>query len=231
MHRSTWSNLERGRLGQMAVETVRRYLAVLEVTLDLVPRWRGSQLDRLMDENHARMQTAWKERLERWGWLVWAEVSYSYYGERGRADLVAWFAPLRILLIVEIKTELVDIQALLGGLDAKRRLAPVIARQLGLGAPALVVPVLLVSDGSTGRGRVRRFESLFSEFPRRGRSAVSWLRHPSRELDGGLLVFSDLRAANGDRVKSVGSHRVRVSGRVASVDSAADAPLERTRVT
>lgn len=209
VHRSTWSNLERGRLSQMALATLRRCLEVIEVTLDLAPRWRGTHLGRLLDEGHAQLEAAWKERLERWGWLVRVEVSYSYFGERGRVDLVAWYAPLRILLIIEVKTEIVDLQALLGGLDAKRRLGTTIARQLGLGVPARVVPILLVAAGTTNRDRVNRFSALFADFALRGRAAVSWLRDPSADTAGGLLIFSDLRPANGRRVTLRGKDRIR----------------------
>lgn len=152
----------------MAVETLRHCLAVLEIRLDLVPRWRGAETSHVLDAGHATLQAAWKERLERWGWHVSAEVSFNRYGERGRIDLLAWHPPLRILLVVEIKTEVVDIQSLLGTLDVKVRVAPPLARQLGLGAPALVAPALVLRDGSTNRDRVRRVDALFGAFDLRG---------------------------------------------------------------
>jgi transcriptional regulator with XRE-family HTH domain len=123
LHRSTVSDIEGGSLDDITVRTVRRCLKELDVRLDLEPRWRGAELDRLLDENHARKQAAWKERLERWAWQVIAEASFNRYGERGRIDLLAWHPGLAILLVVEIKSELVDAQSLLGGMDVKTRVA------------------------------------------------------------------------------------------------------------
>jgi transcriptional regulator with XRE-family HTH domain len=205
VHRSTWSNLERGRLEVMALATVRECLAVLEVRLELLPRWRGSQLDRILDERHARLQAPWKLRLERWGWITRAEASFNRYGDRGRIDLLAWHPSSAMLLVIEIKTEVVDIQEVLGGLDVKRRVASHLVAQATGRESLKAVPMLLVADTSTNRDRIRRFGG----FDLRGRQAVSWLRHPNG-LARGLLVFSDLRDANGGRAKSVGSHRVRV---------------------
>lgn len=134
--RSTWSNLERGRIDRMALATVRLCLAVLEVRIDLVPRWHGSQLPRLLDEWHATLQAAWKARLERWGWVVRVEASFNRFGDRGRVDLLAWHPAMRIIVVVEIKTEIADVQELLGGLDVKRRVAPHLARSMGMASHA-----------------------------------------------------------------------------------------------
>jgi transcriptional regulator with XRE-family HTH domain len=210
VHRSTWSNLERGRLEQMSLRTLRACLAVVEVQLELEPRWRGSQMDRLRDEGHATLQAAWQERLQRWGWQAQAEVSFSRYGERGRIDLLAWHPPTRTLLVIEIKTEITDVQEVLGRLDVKVRIAPFTAADRGI-RPAAVIPALIVRDGTTNRDRIRRIAPLFSPFRLRGRAAVSWLRHPgAAAAASGLLLFSDLRPANGNRTKAPGRHRMRV---------------------
>ncbi len=176
------------------------------------------------------MEAAWKDRLERWGWIVMAEVSYSRYGERGRIDLLAWHPRLRILIVVEVKTEIVDVQALLGGLDAKTRLGSSVARDLRLGTPALVIPMLLASESSTNRSRIRQVESLFSRFDVRGRRAVRWLRRPDN-LVAGLLVFSDLRPVQATHVKSLGSHRVRGARPDSSVGALDAAVGSAPRVT
>jgi hypothetical protein len=106
---------------------------------------------------------------------------------------------------------------MLGGLDVKRRIAPHLVGPGFRDARLNAVSMLLVADSSTNRDRVRRYAPLFEAFDIRGREAVSWLRHPEGAVRG-LLVFSDLRDANGDRAKSLGSHRVRVRGVDASVN-------------
>ena len=85
----------------------------------------------MLDSAHASVQAAWASLLQGLGWQVWIERSFSYYGERGRIDLFCWHEGARIALVIEVKTELADAQALLGGLDVKTRLADRIARGLG----------------------------------------------------------------------------------------------------
>jgi hypothetical protein len=200
-------------------------LAALEVRLDVQPRWRGGELERLLDEGHAALQAGWKERLERWGWQARAEVSYNRYGERGRIDLLAWHPSLRILLVVEIKTDVVDAQALLGSLDAKVRLAPFVARGIGWQNAATVLPALVIADESTNRRRVGRIQPLFTHLTRRGKTGISWLRRPDA-TGGGLLIFSILSPAHAGHVRRVGRDRVRARRAHASVKSPASSPMD-----
>jgi hypothetical protein len=65
------------------------------------------------------------------GWSIAPEVSFSIWGERGLIDILAWHAPTRSLLVIELKTAIVDVSGLVGTVDRKRRLAPEIARSRG----------------------------------------------------------------------------------------------------
>ena len=203
LHRSTWSLLERGHLDRMTLSTVRRCLAVMDAQLDLTLRGVPGR-DALLDEWHARLQAAWAKRLDRASWRCWPEHSFSHFGERGRVDLLAWHAPSRCLLVVEIKTRLVDAQDLLGTLDAKVRLAPVMARELGLPVPARVVRMIVFSESMTTRRAVQRLAPLFNGFELRGAAALAWLSQP--QGGSGLLLFS---RATGRRVSDSSPHRVR----------------------
>jgi hypothetical protein len=212
--------LEREHLERMTLAVLRRCLAALEIRLDLVPSWRGAELARLLDERHAAMQARLAERLRRWGWQVFVEVSFNHYGDRGRVDLVAYYPPLGLLLIGEVKSEIADAQGLLGTLDVKLRLAAHIAARLGLPRPTRVLPLLLVPDAPTARRRIRRLTPLFARFSLRGRAAAHLLRRPDpRTLEGvtGLLVFSNQSYAHGGSTKSVGTQRVRRTGSTPSV--------------
>jgi transcriptional regulator with XRE-family HTH domain len=217
VHRSTCSLLERGHGDRLSLRTLRRCAAVLDVRLDLTPTWRGAELARMHDESHASIQSAWKARLERWGWRVWVEVSINHYGDRGRIDLLARLPASRVLLVCEVKTEIADAQGILGGLDVKRRVAPLVARSMGIGAVEVVVPLLLVAEGSTNRDRVRRLAPLFTQFALRGHQAISWLRQP-QSASSGLLVFTKLRVANGRSVTRPGPMRIRLRRGAPSVD-------------
>lgn len=225
MHRSTISILERGGGGRLTIKVVRRIFDSLGARLDVRALWNGPQLDRLLDERHAALAAAWKARLERWGWVVRAEVSYSRYGERGRIDLLGWHAVLRVLVVIEVKTAMVDAQGLLGPLDVKTRLARWIAAELGWAQPRLVLPIIVFREESTTRRRVAALAPLFASFDLRGRSAIGWLHAP--KLVGaptGLLVFSDLSYAGESRVKAVAPERVRPQPSVASTISRRQGP-------
>ena len=180
--------LERGQVGPLRVQCVEAIALALGGRLDVRLFWNGPELDRLLDARHAALGASVKRRLERWGWHVRVEVSYSRYGERGRIDLLALHPAMGILLVIEIKTELVDVQALLGSLDAKTRLARDVARQLGWEARA-VVPAIVFAEDRTTRNRLARVAVLFDRFSVRGRAATSWLRKPA-EAPSGLLWFT-----------------------------------------
>jgi transcriptional regulator with XRE-family HTH domain len=231
MHRSTISILECGGAGRLTINVVRRIFDALGGRLDVRALWNGPELDRLLDERHAALAAAWKARLERWGWVVRPEVSYSRYGERGRIDLLGWHPVLRVLLVIEIKTAMVDTQGLLGPLDVKTRLARWIAGDLEWTQPRLVLPVIIFREESTTRRRVAALAPLFAAFDMRGRSAVSWLRAPMLSAaPSGLLVFSDLSYAGQSRAKPVGRERVRVTASVTSTISRRPGPRAPTRL-
>jgi len=166
-----------------------------------------------MDERHAVLEAHWAATLPRMGWQVWVEHSFSHFGERGRVDLLAWHPPTRTLAVIEIKTELADSQALLGTLDAKVRLGPVLARQLNLPAPANVVPVLIFAESMTNRRRVARIGPLLERFDLRGPAARAWLRWPKG--GSGVMFFS---GANANRRRERTTRRVRLPSARGSVE-------------
>ena len=194
LHRSTVSLVERGHLSRLTLNVIRRCLDAVEARVDLTARWRGAELDHLLDEQHSWLQAAWKARLERWDWDVRAEASFNRFGDRGRIDLLAWHRPTGVLLVSEIKTEIADAQGLLGALDVKARVAPFVRRELGWAHPTAIARALVVTDKTTNRERVNRLAPLFAQFQLRGRAAISWLRDPQGGVSG-LLIFSDLRPA------------------------------------
>ncbi len=148
--------------------------------LDYVVRWQGGQLDRLLNARHSAMhESVARALLATPGWVLVPEISFSVYGERGVIDILAWHAQSRMLLVIELKTEIVDINELMGTIDRKRRLAPVIARERGW-VPASVSVWVVVADGSTNRRRVRAHRTtLRAAFPTDGRTIAGWLRRPA----------------------------------------------------
>ena len=199
------SLLENGRAQVLRLREVEAIVAALGGRIDLRLLWNGPELDRLLDEAHAALGASVKRRLERWGWLVRVEVSYSHFGERGRIDLLAFHPATRVLLVIELKSELVDVQSLLGSLDVKARLAPGIAERFGW-SPRVVVPAIVFLEDRTTRNRLTRVDPLFARFELRGRHALSWLRRPAEAAPSGLLWLSD---AGGPRRPPRPARRVR----------------------
>ena len=182
------SSLERGHAASLSLATLRRVANAAGMRFTLRAEWRGGELDRLLDADHAALQATARRWLERLGWQVGIEVTFSRYGERGSIDLLAFHAPSRTLLVVEIKTIVADMQALLRGIDTKTRLARAIARERSWHA-AVVVPCLLLTEGTTNRRRVAEAALLLARFSLRAGPARAWLRRPD-PADGLLLFLS-----------------------------------------
>ena len=179
--RATFSIIERGHLDQVSVGTLRRACEALEVKLDFVVRWRGGDLDRLVHGRHAAMGALLVRRLTGVGWEIVPEASFNHFGERGVIDILAWHPARRALLIVELKTELVDANELLGTMDRRLRLARQIAEGRGWPAPDTVSAWVVFADSAMNRRRVQALDPLLrSAFPDDGHAARRWGLDPDR---------------------------------------------------
>jgi transcriptional regulator with XRE-family HTH domain len=201
------SRIERGRLDQVSLTKLSRVGDVLEIRLDIVARWRGGDLDRMLNVAHAALAEDVVASLSSDGaWEVRPEVSFNVYGERGVIDLLAWHAATRSLLVVELKTDIVDVGELLGTFDRKRRLGARVAADLGWRAVA-VGAALLVRDSRTNRRRVQAHErTLRAALPDDGRRYKRWLAVPSGTV--AALAFVP------DRHPMSASHRPATTRRV-----------------
>lgn len=210
------SRIERGRLEGVSLRTLRSVVAALDADLVVLVRWRGGDLDRLLDAGHAAMGSEVAERLSRWGWAVEPEVSYSEFGERGSVDLLAWHPMERILLVIEIKTELTSIEETLRKHDAKVRLGPDVSRKRFGWSPSAVARVLVLPERTIARDRVAAHRALFARsYPLRGVHLRTWLQQPmlGGAPRGGLWFLrpSDQMRRTG---RQAGLKRVRVPGTV-----------------
>jgi transcriptional regulator with XRE-family HTH domain len=194
--RSTVSRVERGALRAVPLGVLVRIAAAVEIDLDLRARSRGSDVDRLVNAGHAALA----ERTLRWigemaSWVVRPELSFSIYGERGVIDIAAWHPATRALLVVEIKTAIVDVGELLGTLDRKTRLAGAVVAPMGW-SPVAVGTCLVVAESSTNRRAIRAHEATFrASLPDGIVLLRRWLRAPAGPLRA-LAFVSDDRARN-----------------------------------
>ena len=185
------SRVERGDLTGVTLGSVDHIAAALGGSVHLQLRWQGEQLDRLIDAAHAAIQQAVARFLTSLGWTVRVEVSFNHYGDRGRVDVLAFHPTLRILLVVEIKSALGDLQETVGRLDVKVRVGPVIARDLGWDGVVAVVPALVIGDSRLARRTVKSHAAFFERYRLRGRAAVAWIRRPVAPMPSGLLWFAN----------------------------------------
>ena len=175
---ATISRIERGHLAGSTLGALRRIGATLELRLDVRPRWRGGELDRLLDAEHASLGEAVAAAVGRRGWAIRPEASFSIYGEHGSVDLLAFHPGHRALLVVELKTQVTDLQDTLTTLDRKRRLATRIGADLGWRADS-VSSWLVILETRTNRRRVADHRTLLrSAFPADGRRMRRWLGDP-----------------------------------------------------
>jgi transcriptional regulator with XRE-family HTH domain len=177
--RSWVSRIERGHLRDVSIGRLRAIARVLEVGLEIVPSWRGGEVARVVNERHSRLHELFAAHLARTpSWEFATEVSFSSWGERGVIDILAWHAVRRVLLVIELKTEIPDPANLIAQVDRYRRLAPGIGRGRGWDATSVATWVLLAESDMNRRQLARHRVMLRNAFPLDGRTLRRWLRDP-----------------------------------------------------
>jgi hypothetical protein len=125
-----------GHLDTMTLADVRAVAAALDARVELLARWRGGDLDRLMSAAHSALH----ESVARWfraeypAWILAPEVTFAIYADRGTIDILAWH-PVAEPSGHRAEGELVDMNEVVGTLDRKRRVAKQVARERG-GTPS-----------------------------------------------------------------------------------------------
>ena len=187
----TVSRIERGRFGALSIDSLAAVAQALEADLSMSLRWRGSALDRLLDRRHAELQDVMVRELTEAGWEVVVEQSFNHFGERGCVDILAWRADCRALLVIEIKSQLVDLQDTVRTLDMKARVVPAITRRERGWNARTVAAVLVLPDSSVHRRTVDRHAALMAAaYPARTWDVRRWIARPDRNLRGILFLPS-----------------------------------------
>jgi transcriptional regulator with XRE-family HTH domain len=184
VHRSVVSNIERGHLDGVSIGTILSVARSLDIQVSLIARWRAGDLDRLVNSGHARLH----ESVARWfaqelpEWVLDPEVSFSIFGERGVIDILAWHPGHRTVIVIELKTDIVDVNQPMGQMNQRRRLARRIANDRGWD-PLTISTWVIVANGRTNRARLAAHRAaLRNSFPLDGRSMRGWLRRPDRAI-------------------------------------------------
>jgi len=197
VNRSTVSLIERGQWDRLSHRTLVQVADVLQIRVGVIASWRGSDLDRLLNADHSRLHERVAGLLgARAGWYWQPEVSFSIWGERGVIDILAFHPPTGSLLVIELKTEIVDAQDLVGTIDRRVRLAQQIAAERGWAAHATSAWVV-VADTRTNRRRLAAHRLMLrTAFPADGRAIRAWLHVPS----GTIRSLSFLPLASDRRI-------------------------------
>lgn len=181
---SVISRIERGHIERVQLGTILAVARALDVQVTLGSRSRGADLDRLVSGRHSGLH----ESVARWfaaelpDWTLDPEVSFSIYGERGIIDILAWHPVHRALVIIELKTDIVDVNELIGQMDRRRRLAREVVEERGW-VPLTVSTWVIVANGRTNRARFAAHRELLrNAFPVDGRSIRGWLHRPDRAM-------------------------------------------------
>jgi transcriptional regulator with XRE-family HTH domain len=203
VEREVISRLERGSAGRIPLHTLGAVASALGIRIDVVVQWPGGDLDRVLNHRHAALHEAVAAFFGSLpGWVTAPEVSFSIYGERGVIDILAWHEASRSLLIIELKTALVDPQELVATMDRRTRLARQIGRERGWSADSVSCWVI-VAESSTNQRRVREHRGLLrTAFPATGHAIRAWLQHPGGGRISGLSFWSDVAAGPASRVSS-----------------------------
>src|SRR5262245_56636823 len=224
---ATVSRAERGQVASLSVATVRQIARVLEARLDLSLWTRAGDVERVASGRHAELVEVLIETLVGLGWTVRPEVSFNVRGERGIVDIVAWHGPSRSILLIEVKTEIVDVAELFGTFDRKRRLAQDIARLLGFD-PLAISTALVVADTATNHRRIAQHRATFGAvLAHGGKRFRAYIARPAGSIDA--LAFWAYRHPRTTRWPTGGSRRVRRPG-VSSVKALRAAGTHGLRV-
>ena len=213
--RNKISDIELGRLDGVPAGDLERSFAALEAKLAYTVSRRGAELDRLLDEGHARLASLVASILRGFGWLVEVEVTFARCGDRGSIDLLAWHPATRTLLVIEIKTEIGSIEGLLRPLDMKVRQAARTAIERFKWQPAVVARLVALPESSANRRLVAGHADLLRvALPDRSRAVRAWLRQPTGSLRG--LWFLSAAADVGVKRNPSAVRRIRRPGMPAS---------------
>jgi transcriptional regulator with XRE-family HTH domain len=200
--RAAIARIEAGGADRVTVRTLDRLAGSLGARVSCWLTWNSEGLDRLLDAAHAQIVEQVVRFLRAHGWTAATEVSFNVYGERGSIDIIALHPPTRVLLVIEVKSVVPDVQATLVTLDRKERLA----RDIGLARGWRAISVsrlLVVREDRTSRRRVEAHDATFANaFPDRARMVRGWLADPDarRPLRGLWFLSGESQAGARQRI-------------------------------
>lgn len=198
---SVVARLELGRGDRVAPWVLERVATALGARVIVRIDWNGEALDRLLDADHAVLVEKVAAMFRAAGGEVAAEVTFWIRGERGSVDILAWHATAHLLVVVEVKSVMPNVQATFMAFDRKARLGREIGAGRGWDAVA-VGRLLVIGDTRTSRRRVAALPTVFSaELPDRFLAIRRFLASPTsaRPLRGLMFLSGSLHTTTRHR--------------------------------
>ena len=188
------SAIENGRLVTLTFASAVRLLEAMgsRLIIDATRPFLADR-ERQRDPGHARRVSFIVRRLRRLGWDVRTEVEVGGDRARGWIDIVAFHPTLRVLLVLEVKTEIHDFGALERQVGWYEREAWAVARRLGW-RPVAVRPAALLLATAANDARLRQIlPEVDRAFPGRARDLDSLIHGtaPKRPWVGRAMVMVD----------------------------------------
>lgn len=189
MSQSEVSRVEHGRLVDLSFESAERLLTAMgaRIVISVDAPFLGDR-KRQREPAHARCSAHVSSRLRRAGWEVATEVEIGGDRSRGWIDVLAYHPGTRLLLVIEIKTEIRDLGAIERALNWYEREAMIAARRFGWQPRGrLGCLLLLATDANEARAAANR-EPLLVGFPVRARDLAGAIDRTGGSKDGGRAL-------------------------------------------
>lgn len=203
------SLIERGLFHHLRLDDVRAATTALGIELPFAPRWRGPELAKLLDEHHSALVEWCVRELRDARWETIIEYSFNHFGDRGSVDVVGWHGGRSALILIEVKTRIVDVQDLLRSVDMKRRIVPPLLQRERRWTIRHQGHVVVIAESGTNRRAIERHRETFAAaFPQRSVQARRWIQDPTGDI--AAIRFSPVMPHGHGRHGRGGPTRVRV---------------------
>jgi transcriptional regulator with XRE-family HTH domain len=184
--------IERLRIPDLPVATAAQVLKALDVTIELIMTPPRVLATATRDDAHARCVAYVARQLERAGFVVMTEVEIGGGRWLGFADVLAYHPMEHVLLVIEVKTEIVDVGEIDRAMGLYERGAWDAARRIGW-RPRAVTGMLLVLATRENDVVLAEHRPLFDRsFRRRSKHLNALVREPvevPRRGDRGLAMI------------------------------------------
>ena len=188
------SQLERHRISDVRLTDVHSILVALGVRYRLILDPPIVEARMQADLVHARCSAHVERRLQAAGWRTAREVEIGSDRSRGWIDLLAWHPESRVLLVIEIKSEIHDLGAIERAMNWYQREAWAAGRRLGW-LPRRVGSALLVLQSEVNDRTIAiNRDVLAATFPQRADGLARIVGGATDKADGRNLAMIDPRS-------------------------------------